>query len=161
VLEIDALETGLRFAGEQGRAARCDLIYGGTTTSADLTDGPTIVVDGAKVLFLPGKAGTVRFDLPAGRNIVELCMPQSAMTEVHGFRIVRDAEFGGLAPPEHRLAHSGSSLSHGTEAAGPSQTWPDNAARALGLDLFNLGFAGQCHLDGFVARAARWRLRPH
>jgi lysophospholipase L1-like esterase len=41
------------------------------------------------------------------------------------------------------------------EAKGPSWTWPAVAARKLGHELMNIGLAGQCHLDGFVARSLR------
>lgn len=155
VLEIDALETGLQFAGEPRRTARFDLVCGARVTHADLTDGHTIVVDGSKVSFVAGKPGTLQFTLPSGRKVLELWLPQSAMTEIHGLRISAHAEIRSPPPPARTWAHYGSSISHGMEAESPSRTWPAEVARQLGYDLYNFGFAGQCHLDGFVARALR------
>lgn len=155
VLEIDALETGLQFAGEPRRTARCDLVCGAHIANADLTDGHTIVVDGAKVSFVAGMPGTLHFTLPPGQKVLELWLPQSAMTELHGLRVSADAEISSPPPASQTWAHYGSSISHGMEAESPSRTWPAQAARRLGYDLHNLGFAGQCHLDGFVARALR------
>jgi len=154
-IEIDALETGLQFIGEPRRAAILDLVCGGVTKSAELTQGHTIVVDGTKVAFVPGTPGTVRFDLPPGRSHLALWLPQSAMTEVQGIRISAGAEVSAPISPKRTWAHYGSSISHGMEAAGPSRTWPALVAESLGLSLTNLGVAGQCHLDGFVARSLR------
>jgi lysophospholipase L1-like esterase len=155
LIEIDALETGLQFLGEPRRAAILDLICEGITASAELTSGHTILVDGAKVSFVPGKPGTIRFALPTGPKHLALWLPQSAMTEVQGIRLNVGAQLDAPCPPKRMWAHYGSSISHGMEAAGPSRTWPALAANTLNLSLTNLGFAGQCHLDGFVARSLR------
>jgi hypothetical protein len=53
--------------------------------------------------------------------------------------------------------HYGSSISQGSNAAGPSTTWAALAAAAGGVDLVNLGFSGGMMLDSFVARAIRDR----
>lgn len=155
VLEVDALETGLQFAGEPRRPARLDLICGAATASLDLSQGHTIVVDGPKVNFVPGFPAKACFDLPPGLKIVELWLPQSAMTEIRGLSIEADSDISAPPPPTRTWGHYGSSISHGMEAEGPSRTWPAIAARTLGYELSNLGFAGQCHLDSFVARALR------
>jgi hypothetical protein len=41
------------------------------------------------------------------------------------------------------------------EALTPTTTWPALVAGRAGVELNNLGFGGQCHLDQFVARAIR------
>ena len=51
--------------------------------------------------------------------------------------------------------HHGSSISHGSNAASPSTTWPALAASRAGVDLVNLGFGGGALLDPFVARTIR------
>ena len=51
--------------------------------------------------------------------------------------------------------HHGSSISHGSNAASPSTTWPALAAAAGGVELVNLGFGGSAMLDPFAARALR------
>jgi hypothetical protein len=51
--------------------------------------------------------------------------------------------------------HHGSSISHGSDAASPSTTWPALAASLGGVELVNLGFGGSALLDPFTARAMR------
>ncbi|MFZ4602683.1 MAG: GDSL-type esterase/lipase family protein [Caulobacterales bacterium] len=154
-LEIDVLETGLQFAGEARRPARIDVVRAGALQSADLVAGHTIIVEEAGAGFAAGAAQTLRFALPEGAGPVEVWLPQAAMTDVLGVRIEADAECAAPPPPRVVWAHYGSSISHGMEAAGPARTWPALAARVHGIDVVNLGLAGQCQLDGFVARALR------
>lgn len=155
VLEIEALETGLQIGGEARRTARIEVIAAEVCVSADLTEGHTIVTDGADVTFVPGVPGALRFDLPPGEKTVTVWLPQSAMVDVLGLRIEASADLSAAPTKPRSWAHYGSSISHGMEAAGPSRTWPAIVARAMELELFNLGLAGQCHLDGFVARVLR------
>ena len=51
--------------------------------------------------------------------------------------------------------HHGSSISHGSNAASPTGTWPAQAALRAGVDLVNLGLGGSALLDPFVARTIR------
>ncbi|WP_244204066.1 GDSL-type esterase/lipase family protein, partial [Streptomyces tricolor] len=51
--------------------------------------------------------------------------------------------------------HHGSSISHGSDAASPTTTWPALAASLGGVELINLGLAGSALLDPFTARALR------
>ena len=51
--------------------------------------------------------------------------------------------------------HHGSSISHGSDAASPTTTWPALAAALGGVELINLGFGGSALLDPFTARALR------
>ena len=51
--------------------------------------------------------------------------------------------------------HYGSSISQCAAADGPSEVWPAIAARVAGLDVTNLGFGAECHVDQFVARHIR------
>ncbi|WP_066684032.1 GDSL-type esterase/lipase family protein [Caulobacter sp. CCH9-E1] len=152
VWEVDLLETGLRFDGEPRRPVIVDVVSNGVLMSRALGQGHTIVVGEETTRFDPGVPQTLRFDLGPGEKRVQAWLPQAAITEVLGFRLDSGADF--LAPPQgaRRWAHYGSSLSHGMEAAGPARTWPALVARRAGLDLLNLGLAGECHLDGFMAR---------
>ena len=49
------------------------------------------------------------------------------------------------------LAH-GSSITQSRFSTSPAMSWPSQVARTLGLDLFNLGFAGECQLEPVIAR---------
>lgn len=159
-IELDVLETGLQFKGLARRPVTFDLHAGGELISrAAVAAGPTLVVDNSRnppaVRLEPGVASTVIFeDLPEQANLYELWLPQSAAVELRALRLS-----GVLLPledpPRRHWVHYGSSISHGMEAFGPSETWPAVAARRAGVELTNLGFAGQCHLDGLVARAMR------
>lgn len=110
---------------------------------------------GAEQRLIPGKPGTVRFGgLPAGMKQVELWLPQQTPTELVGLR----ADGKVLAPlPDgrRRWVHYGSSISHCLEADGPTGTWPVVAATLGGVEVINLGQAGNEMLDPYVARTIR------
>jgi hypothetical protein len=156
-VELDFLATGLQFQGEDRRSIVFDVYVNGALFARESIGlGHTITVDGGSVRFTVGEANTLRVcDLGAGRKHICLYLPQSAMTEVLGLRIPLAASLFDQNETRCHWGHYGSSISHGMDADGPSETWPAIVARQLGLDLTNLGFAGQCHLDGFVARALR------
>lgn len=156
-IELEVLETGLQFAGEPRREAVLGLVINGELARRHaLIAGNTIVVDGPTVRVEAGAPSRVRFqDLGPGAKTVEVWLPQSALTEVRGFALSSKAWLDAPKATRPAWVHYGSSISHGMEAAGPSSTWPAVAATALGFDLLNLGFAGQCQVDGFVARALK------
>jgi hypothetical protein len=96
----------------------------------------------------------LRFDdLPAGKKTVEIWLPQTAVVEVCALRADEP-----MIPHEDRRGrwiHYGSSISHCYEAHSPTRTWPAVAAGLAGVNLLNLGVAGECFLDQFAARAIR------
>ncbi len=160
-IALDVLETGFQLAGDPRRSSTFDLMIDGTLTKrAEASGGPTIVVDVGKIPptthIAPGAPTTVRFDdLGSREKNVEIWLPHTAMVRLRGLHIADGAHIGPMKSARRVWAHYGSSISHGMEAAGPSETWPAVAARKAGLDILHLGLAGQCHVDGFVARAIR------
>jgi len=107
-----------------------------------------------------GEAGhapvtTLVFDgLPGREAELELWLPFAEVTTLLALRA--DAPVHPPTPPDApRWVHHGSSISHGADADAPTGTWPVVAARRAGLDLVNLGFAGNAVLDPFVAGAIR------
>ncbi|GAB3178161.1 SGNH/GDSL hydrolase family protein [Nesterenkonia halophila] len=91
--------------------------------------------------------------LPGGERLVEIWLPAEEPTEliaVHG-----DAPVAPAAQTGPRWVHHGSSISHGAVAVGAAHAWPAVAARSAGLDLVNLGFAGQAMMDQYTARTIR------
>jgi hypothetical protein len=159
-LELDVMERGLQFQSAQRRPATFDLrVEDKLLRRLEAVAGPTVIVDGTSrppaIRIEPGEPSTLLFDdLPDGPKTLEIWLPQSATVELRGLRID-----GDLLPPvasdRRRWAHYGSSISHGMEADGPSESWPAVAARTAGVDLTSIGLGGQCHLDGMVARTLR------
>jgi hypothetical protein len=106
----------------------------------------TTDIDGApsRITFsLGGDGETVRD--------VDVWLPHTSETVVRGGSA--DAPVVASAPLQGaRWVHHGSSISHCLEADGPLGPWPQQASRALGIPVTNLGFAGNALLDPFVAQ---------
>lgn len=158
-VEVDLHRTTMRFLGMPPRPdGRVDLVVdgvpaghrstgGGTTVTVDLATGGTETAH--------GPAASVRFaDLPDRDKRLELWLPHQERTELVALRT--DAPVAALPPGDRPVwLHHGSSISQGSNAAGPTGTWPALAAAASGVDLVNLGFSGSMMLDPFVARVMR------
>jgi lysophospholipase L1-like esterase len=145
---------GFQMAGTPRRAVAFDLVIDGALHARHFDEaGPTLVIGPPPAIKLAG--GThceiVFDDLPDGDKLIELWLPQSAQIELHSLAIDAAASLAA-APAGRHWIHYGSSISHAMDAAGPSETWPALAARAAGISLTLLGFAGQCLLDSVVAR---------
>ncbi|GAA1953359.1 GDSL-type esterase/lipase family protein [Kitasatospora viridis] len=102
-----------------------------------------------------GPAGTARFTgLPGHAKEVEIWLPHTEATELIALRT--DAPVEPSARHGRKVwLHHGSSISHGSNAAHPTGTWPALAAARGGVELVNLGFGGSALLDPFTARAMR------
>ena len=107
--------------------------------------------------FDPGPPTTVTFaGLTPQSKRIELWLPQASAVELPPCgsttaRLSRPQQLEQSA----RWVHYGSSISHCAGALTPTWTWPAMVSREVGLDHTNLGFAGQCMLDPFVARTIR------
>ncbi|MFF3956551.1 GDSL-type esterase/lipase family protein [Streptomyces sp. NPDC001890] len=102
-----------------------------------------------------GPVGTARFTgLPARGKDIEIWLPHTEITELIALRTDAPVE---PAPDSGRRVwlHHGSSISHGSNAAHPTATWPALAAAQGEVELVNLGFGGGALLDPFTARAMR------
>ncbi|MFE0170989.1 GDSL-type esterase/lipase family protein [Streptomyces sp. NPDC059002] len=130
-----------------GRPAGRASVGGGNTLTIDLSTGTAE--------HRPGPVGTVRFDgLAAGEKDVEIWLPHNETTELVALRTDAPVE---PVPDRGRTVwlHHGSSISHGSDAASPTTTWPALAASLGGAELINLGLGGSALLDPFTARAIR------
>lgn len=158
---LDVFETGLQYVGDARRPSTFDLIVDGAPAGrGESTNGSTIVIDGTKVppavQIVRGGNSLVRFDgLSAANKAIEIWLPHAAMVRLRGLHVASDANIRPSKVTRRTWAHYGSSISHGMEADGPSETWPAVASRKLGLELVHMGLGGQCHVDGFAARAIR------
>ncbi|MDQ0772388.1 hypothetical protein QF026_000854 [Streptomyces aurantiacus] len=125
-------------------------VRGGRTLTIDMTAG--------SAELRTGPAGTVRFTgLPDGGEDgkdVEIWLPHNETTELVALRTDAPVE---PTPDRGRRVwlHHGSSISQGSDAAGPTAIWPALAASLGGVELINLGLGGSALLDPFTARALR------
>ncbi|MEV0600213.1 GDSL-type esterase/lipase family protein [Streptomyces sp. NPDC050315] len=130
-----------------GRPTGRGSVTGGNTLTIDMTTGSAET--------RPGPAGTLRFTgLPDRAKDIEIWLPHNETTELVALRTDAPVE---PVPDRGRKVwlHHGSSISHGSDAAGPTTTWPALAASLGGVELINLGFGGSALLDPFTARTMR------
>ncbi|MFE3788969.1 GDSL-type esterase/lipase family protein [Streptomyces goshikiensis] len=158
-VELDVLPTKTVYRGApatpeglydlvvDGRLTGRTTVTGGNVRTVDLTTG--------SMETTPGPPGTARFSgLPAGSKDVEIWLPHRETVELTALRT--DAPVEPLPDRGRRVwLHHGSSISHGSDAAGPTEIWPAVAAARGGVELVNLGLGGNALLDPFVARALR------
>ncbi|MER7175504.1 SGNH/GDSL hydrolase family protein [Streptomyces mesophilus] len=158
-LELDTVPTKRVYVGAPPRPDGVyDLLVDGELAGQASVDGGnvlTIDMASGSVEHTAGAPGTLRFaGLPDRDKLVELWLPHNETTELVALRT--DAPVQPLPDGDRKVwLHHGSSISHGSDAASPSTTWPAVAARLAGVDLVNLGFGGSALLDPFTARAMR------
>jgi hypothetical protein len=158
-VELDALPTKRVYVGAPARPDGVyDLLVDGRPAGqAGVTGGNTLTIDMATgtAEHRPGPPGTVRFaDLSAGPKDVEIWLPHNETTELVALRT--DAPVEPATDRGRKVwLHHGSSISHGSDAASPTTTWPALAASLGGVDLVNPGFGGSALLDPFTARVLR------
>jgi hypothetical protein len=155
-IELDVMPTGFEVTNMTPPVVAYDLVVDGTRVDRRVAEfGTRLVLD--MVTFdlsvRAGGMGTVRFDdLGDGTKSVEIWLSQAAASELRALRVADGARVEAPQRTQRRWAHYGSSISHCVEAHGPSDVWPAVAARLGDVELLQLAFAGQCHLDQFVAR---------
>ncbi|MFE4214158.1 GDSL-type esterase/lipase family protein [Streptomyces sp. NPDC056844] len=159
VVELDTLPTKRVYVGAPPRPDGVyDLLVDGRPAGqATVTGGNTLTVDmsAGSAEVRPGPVGTLRFDgLSEGPKDLEIWLPHNETTELVALRTDAPVE---PVPDRGRPVwlHHGSSISHGSDAASPTTTWPALAAALGGVELINLGFGGSALLDPFTARALR------
>jgi hypothetical protein len=158
-LELETLRTKMDYLGApprpdgvydllvDGRLAGQGSVTGGTVLTVDMTTGV--------VQSQAGPAGTVRFaGLADTPKDIELWLPYNEVTELLALRADAPVE---TQPDRGRPVwlHHGSSISHGSNAASPTTTWPALAALLSDVELVNLGLGGSALLDPFTARTMR------
>ncbi|NKY97803.1 GDSL-type esterase/lipase family protein [Nocardiopsis alborubida] len=158
-VELDTLPTKRAYTGAPPRPDGVyDLLVDGhLVDQASATGGNTLTIDMAtgSAEHRPGPVATVRFTgLPDRVKDVEIWLPHNETTELVALRTDTAVE---PVPGRGRRVwlHHGSSISHGSDAASPTTTWPALAASLGAVDLVNLGLGGSALLDPFTARAMR------
>ncbi len=122
---------------EAGDALELDLSTGGATPRPGEDD---VVTVGA---------------LAPAEKTVEIWLPHNEQVDL--VSLDSDAPLAPIDDPRPVWVHHGSSISHGSNAAAPTEIWPVVAARAAGVQLRNLGFGGSAMVDPFLARVIRDR----
>ena len=158
-IELDVVSTKVAYRGAPPRPDGVfDLLVDGElAASASTSTGKVLTIDlstGSREVSA-GEVDSVRFDgLASDDKSVEIWLPHTEITELVALRSDAPVE---PAEPHRRpvWVHHGSSISHGSNAASPSTTWPALAAAEAGVELVNLGFGGSALLDPFTARAIR------
>lgn len=157
-VELDVVPTKRTYVGAPPRPDGIyDLVVDGDLVAqATAPGGDVITVDltTGEVDLRAGEPVTVRFDGLGGHaKDLELWLPWNETTELVDLRADAPVEPVALSHPV--WVHHGSSISHGSDAASPTATWPALAARLGGRELVNLGFAGSALLDQLTARTIR------
>ncbi|MFB7505674.1 SGNH/GDSL hydrolase family protein, partial [Streptomyces broussonetiae] len=158
-VELDTLPTKRVYVGVPPRPDGVyDLLVDGRLTgSGRVEGGNTLTIDMTTGSFehRAGPVGTLRFTgLPDTVKDVEIWLPHNETTELVALRT--DAPVEPVADRGRKVwLHHGSSISHGSDAASPTTTWPALAAAQGGVELINLGLGGSALLDPFTARTLR------
>ncbi|MPY57463.1 GDSL-type esterase/lipase family protein [Streptomyces spongiae] len=158
-VELDTLRTKRVYVGAPPRPDGVYelLVDGHLAGQGSVTGGNIMTIDMANgtAETQPGPPGTVRFTgLSDALKDVEIWLPHNETTQLGALRT--DAPVEPARDPGRRVwLHHGSSISHGSDAAGPTTIWPALAASLGGVELVNLGLAGSALLDPFTARTMR------
>jgi hypothetical protein len=166
VVETTAQHVTVRYRSLRDSNPSTNWIAGPSTISLTTDDyaqsishanGDLRVWDGEAFLAVQeGEDSVAEFSLPATAEsrVVTIWLPQNVPIEL--IDIEADAEWfpaSGLSEP--KWVHYGSSISHCEDADSPLGVWPVAVARALGLDVYNLGLGGCANLEQFAARTIR------
>lgn len=159
VLELDTRRTTTVLRGLAPRPAGIfDLrIDGVLSEQRTASGGATVVVDmatGAREVQQQQTPAIAFAGLPGRIKDLELWLPWNEAVELVELRSNAPLE---PIPVAGRpvWVHHGSSISHGSNAASPTGTWPVIAADLGGVELVNLGLGGSALLDPFLARTIR------
>lgn len=145
-VELDTLPTKRQYVGAPPRPdGLYDLVVDGRPAGqGTVPAGHVLVIDmmAGTSERRPGRPGTLRFtDLSEGAKDIEIWLPHNETTELVALRT--DAPVEPAGTPDRRLwVHHGSSISHGSDAAGPTGIWPAVAPGRAGWNWSTWGWAG-------------------
>ncbi|MFT0846274.1 SGNH/GDSL hydrolase family protein [Actinomycetaceae bacterium L2_0104] len=155
-LELVIHSTYVGYHGIERPRGQIDVYIDGELIQREpLTGGDHVDVDlqTGRTAFETGPSHHLRIAglLPQSKT-VEIWLPHNESPELVELRTDAPVE-----PVAHRplWVHHGSSISQGSNASAPSETWPAIASRRADVDLVNLGFGGSAFADPFMARFIR------
>ena len=129
-----------------GELVKQQVLSGGDNVETNLQTGESRLILGSDHILAVN-------DLPAGKKTIEIWLPHNEPLEL--IELQSDAP---VVPDERKRPmwiHHGSSISQGSNATEPSETWLGMVACRMGYDVTNLGFGGSCFVDQFMARTIR------
>lgn len=156
IVELVSHTTRLGYRGIARERGAIDLVVDDEHLATDPLDGGDLLetnLQTGETVLIEGAPHTSRFDLPVSEKLVELWLPHNEAVELVELRTDGPVEPAPVSG--RRWLHHGSSVSQGSNAATPAQTWPALAARLGGVDLRNLGVGGGALVDPFMARVMR------
>jgi GDSL-like Lipase/Acylhydrolase family len=159
-IELDVALTHVIVKGTKSTGSVFDVVIDGrlceplhieqeTLNVIDLGTFETHVVDAA-----PARV-RIQLGSPAVERHVVVWLPHASALRLVDVRIPEGADLRAAPQGRPLWVHHGSSISQGSQADRPTETWPAIAALGSGQELLNLGVGGQCQLDHFMARAIR------
>lgn len=156
-IELVSHPSRMTYAGAERPRGRIDLTVDGKLVGTDsLTGGDRVQIDlqtGTSEL-VPGPVHRTIFEtVGRGQRDFTVWLPHNEALEL--ISLAADAPLVPIVPSKPVWMHYGSSVSQGSNAAGPSDIWPVVAARTTGLQLRNVGLGGSALLDPFIARMIR------
>jgi lysophospholipase L1-like esterase len=144
---------------DQVRPAAFDLLIDGAESQTQHAEhgnilrltatAPSVFVETLEV----GEIDNLKFSgLGTASKVIEIWLPTSGIVEIAEVSATSEI-IAAPADTRKRWLHYGSSISQCIEADRPMDAWALRAAQLLNLNITNFGLAGQCQLDGFVARS--------
>jgi len=94
-------------------------------------------------------------DLTNKNKLIEIWLPQFNITKLKNIIIDDGAKIDIYKDTRKKWITYGSSITHCRGAHSPSKTWPVYVAIKNNLNLLSLGFGGDCHIDGMIAKLIR------
>ena len=144
---------------DQIRPAAFDLLIDGVESQTQHAENgnilrltstaPSVFVETLEV----GEIDNLKFaGLGTASKTIEIWLPTSGIVEIAEVSATSEIT-SAPSDSRKRWLHYGSSISQCIEADRPMDAWALRAAQLLNLNITNFGLAGQCQLDGFVARS--------
>ena len=158
-VEVVAMPVRMAWPGAEAAPVVFDLVVNGTAVASCSSEQGFVALSDLEApegftIEDRGPAQVIFEDLAAGVKDIEVWLPQGAGVDVTNVFVDTGAVVEPV-PARSEWIHYGSSISHCIEASRPTGIWQAVAARGTLLDVVNLGFAGDCHVDQYIARHIR------
>ncbi len=117
-----------------------------------------VVIDNEIVqrVFCVKNAREAVFDtIGKGIRTIEIWLPPSCPVGLHSMQAEKATILRPLPDRRPLWVTWGSSLTHCVRAGSAARVWPATVARRHNLNLINMGFGGNCHLEPMVAMTIR------